>query len=164
MSILNAGKIAPAFELTTMDGGRLSLQQALANGPILLTFFKVSCPTCQFTFPFLQRMYSQLSTRKVQIWGIVQDDPQDAKEFAKAFGINFPILIDEPPYKISRSYGLTHVPSLFLVNADGSIESSVEGFAKADLEGIQRTLAQRLSATPPALFLPTEKIPQYKPG
>jgi len=56
------------------------------------------------------------------------------------------------------------VPSLFLVKADGRVEISSEGFSKADLLAIQKSLAQLLSATPPALFLPTEGIPEYKPG
>ena len=53
MPTLSAGKTAPTFQLATTTGERLSLPEALADGPVLLAFFKVSCPTCQFTFPFL---------------------------------------------------------------------------------------------------------------
>jgi peroxiredoxin len=164
MTTLNAGKTAPTFELATTTGERLSLPEALAGGPVLLAFFKVSCPTCQFTFPFLQRLHEQLREGGVKIWGVVQDKPQDGARFAAAFGVTFPILIDDSPYKVSRAYGLAHVPSLFLIKADGRVEISSEGFCKADLLAIQRTLAQSLSASPPALFLPTERIPEYKPG
>jgi hypothetical protein len=44
------------------------------------------------------------------------------------------------------------------------MEISSEGFCKSDLLTIQRSLAESLSTTPPALFLPTEKIPEFKPG
>ena len=164
MPTLSAGKTAPTFQLATTTGERLSLPEALASGPVLLAFFKVSCPTCQFTFPFLQRLYQQLREQGVQIWGVVQDKAQDGARFAATYGVTFPILIDDSPYKVSRAYGLTHVPSLFLVKPDGRIEISSEGFCKADLLAIQKSLAQLLSATPPALFLPTERIPEYKPG
>jgi peroxiredoxin len=164
MPTLSAGTTAPTFQLSTTTGERLSLPQGLAEGPVLLAFFKVSCPTCQFTFPFLDRIYRQLREQGVQVWGIVQDNAQDGARFASTFGVTFPILVDDSPYKVSRSYGLTHVPSLFLVQQDGRIEIFSEGFGKADLLNIQRSLAQSLSATPPALFLPTEKIPEYKPG
>ena len=164
MPTLSPGKIAPTFQLATTTGEHLSLQEALAGGPVLLAFFKVSCPTCQFTFPFLQRLYQQLREQGVQTWGIVQDKAQDGARFADTFGVAFPILIDDSPYKVSRAYGLTHVPSLFLVKPDGRIETSSEGFCKADLLAIQRSLAQLLSATPPALFFPNEKIPEFKPG
>jgi peroxiredoxin len=164
MPTLSTGMAAPNFQLTTIAGEQLSLPDALTGGPVLLAFFKVSCPTCQFTFPFLERIYQQLREQGVQIWGVVQDKAQDGARFAATFGVTFPILVDDSPYEVSRAYGLAHVPSLFLVKPDGLVEISGEGFAKADLLAIQRSLAQLLSATPPALFLPTEKIPEFKPG
>jgi peroxiredoxin len=164
MPALSVGRTAPIFELASTTGERLSLPEALAGGPVLLAFFKVSCPTCQFTFPFLERMYQQLLEQGVRIWGLVQDKATDGARFAATFGVTFPILIDDSPYKVSRSYGLEHVPSLFLVKADGQIEISSEGFCKADFLAIQKSLAQLLSAAPPTLFLPAERVPEYKPG
>jgi peroxiredoxin len=162
--MLSPGDSAPDFQLTTTAGERLSLQQALAAGPVLLAFFKVGCPTCQFTLPFLQRIHTQLDAPQVKIWGIVQDAAPDANRFAEAFGIDFPILIDDPPYKVSKAYRLSHVPSIFLVDGESRIDAASMGFAKADLLAIQRSLAERVSATPPPLFLATEKIPDFKPG
>ena len=164
MPTVTAGKTAPTFQLDTTTGERLSLPEALANGPVLLAFFKVSCPTCQFTFPFLQRLYEQLHEQGVQIWGVVQDKAQEGARFAANYGLRFPILIDDSPYKVSRAYGLTHVPTLLLIKPDGHVEICSEGFCKADLLVMQSSLAQLLSATPPALFLPTERVPEYKPG
>lgn len=164
MPTLAAGKPAPPFQLSTLTGERLSLAQSLAKGPVLLAFFKVSCPTCQFTFPFLERIYQQLHERGAQIWGIVQDRAHDGARFAAAYGVTFPILVDDAPYEVSRAYNLSHVPSLFLVKQDGSIEIASEGFAKSDLLTIHRSLAQTLSAAPPALFSANENIPEYKPG
>src|ERR1035437_5607231 len=164
MPLLSAGKTAPSFQLAATTGERLSLQEALTRGPVLLAFFKVSCPTCQFTFPFLQRLYAQMQERGVQIWGIVQGKAEDGARFASTFRVTFPILIDDSPYKVSQAYGLTHVPSLFLVKPDSHIEISGDGFCKADVLAIQQSLARSLSATPPTLFLPTERIPEFKPG
>ncbi len=164
MPTLSTGKTAPTFQLPTTTGQSLSLPEALARGPVLLAFFKVSCPTCQFTLPFLERIHQQLRGQGVQIWGVVQDKAQDGARFAATYGVTFPILIDAPPYKVSRAYGLVHVPSLFLVKPDGNVDVSSEGFCKADLLAIHKSMAQGLSATPPALFLPTEKIPEFKPG
>jgi peroxiredoxin len=164
MPLLGAGKTAPSFQLASATGDRFSLQEALTRGPVLLAFFKVSCPTCQFTFPFLQRLYTQLKEQGVQIWGIVQGKSEDSERFASIFRVTFPILIDDSPYKVSQAYGLSHVPSLFLVKPDSQIEISGDGFCKADLVSIQQSLARSLSSTPPTLFLPMEKIPEFKPG
>ncbi len=164
MPTLTTGRTAPSFQLVTTTGERLSMPEALAKGPVLLAFFKVSCPTCQFTFPFLERIYQQLREQGVQVWGIVQDKAKDGARFASTYGVTFPILVDDSPYQVSRTYGLAHVPTLFLVKPDGRIEAASEGFCKADLLSIQKSLGQLLSATPPALFLPNERVPEFKPG
>ncbi|PYV01708.1 MAG: hypothetical protein DMG26_12945, partial [Acidobacteria bacterium] len=76
----------------------------------------------------------------------------------------FPILIDEEPYETSQEYGLEYVPTLFLIAADGQVQISSDGFSKVDLLEIQKYFAKHFSVTPPSLFLPSEKIPEYKPG
>ncbi len=164
MSVLKAGKSAPHFGLIAIDGKKYSLQEGLKRGPVLAAFFKVSCPTCQYTFPFLERLYQQLSSSGVQVWGISQDGVRDSERFAREYSVTFPILIDDYPYKLSREYRLEYVPSIFLIAADGSIAIQSEGFAKRDLLEIQKSLAQTASASVGALFQPGEKVPDYKPG
>src|SRR5713226_4775429 len=115
MGNVAAGQIAPEFELKRTDGKSCSLKNALAQGPVLAAFFKVSCPTCQYTFPFIERIHQRFRRKGVQVLGISQDNARDSTRFAKEFGVTFPILIDDDDYAISRQYGLTHVPTLFLV-------------------------------------------------
>jgi peroxiredoxin len=164
MPVLNAGKLAPPFELTGLSGAKYSLQNGLARKPVVAAFFKVSCPTCQYTFPYLERLYQQFHQQGGQVWGIVQDEAPAALRFANEYGITFPILIDDYPYEISREYGLEYVPSIFLIEPDGQVALSSEGFCKADLLEIQRSLAQSLAASPGPLFLPKDRVPEYKPG
>lgn len=164
MPTMTTGKTAPPFELTGTSGEKFSLRDGLAKGPVVVAFFKVNCPTCQYTFPFLERLHQQLRAQGVQVWGIVQNDVKDGKHFAHDYGITFPILVDDEPHAVSRGYRLHYVPSIFLIGRDGQITRSSEGFVKADLLEIQKSLAQTLGASPPALFLPTERIPEYKPG
>ncbi len=164
MAATTAKKTAIPFELSTLDGNKQSWKDGLAKGPVLLAFFKVGCPTCQFTFPFLERIHQRFRDRGVQIWGISQDTAQDTRKFAQAYGVTFPILIDEKPYKVSAQYQVQFVPSLFLVTPDGHVEISGDGFAKQDLLGIHRYFVEHYSTTPPPLFGADEKIPEYKPG
>jgi len=164
VSTRSGGQTAPAFELTGIDGKQYSVRRALARGPVLAAFFKVECPTCQYAFRFLERLYQQFRTQGVQIWGISQDDARDSQRFAKEYGVSFPVLIDDYPYQISREYGLKYVPTLFLIAPDGRAKLTSDGFAKADLLEIQKLLAKHLSVTPPALFLPSDGVPEFKPG
>ena len=59
---------------------------------------------------------------------------------------------EEEGYPASNAFGITHVPSLFLVEPDGTISIASEGFVKADLESI----AQR-AALP--IFRADESVP-----
>jgi cytochrome c biogenesis protein CcmG/thiol:disulfide interchange protein DsbE len=164
MSVLGVGRPAPQFGLSAIDGKKYSLQEGLKHGPVLAAFFKIACPTCQYTFPFLERLYQQLRSSGVQIWGISQDGVRDSERFAEEYSVTFPILIDDYPYKLSRAYGLEYVPSIFLIAPEGIIAIESEGFAKRDLLEIQKSLAQALSASVGALFQPSEKVPDYKLG
>jgi peroxiredoxin len=150
--------------LTAIDGKSYSLQEALKNGPVLTAFFKVTCPTCQYTLPFLERLHQQLRAKGVQIWGVAQDGVKDSQRFARDYALTFPILIDDKPYRVSREYGLEYVPTLFLIEPDGAIAIESEGFAKRDLLAIQKSLAEALAAPLGELFSPRESVPEYKPG
>jgi peroxiredoxin len=164
MPTVTVGELAPPFELTGIDGNHYALKDVLARDPVLAAFFKVSCPTCQYTFPFLERLYQQFRSRGIQLWGIVQDKARDAQRFIKEYGVTFPILVDDEPYETSQEYRLEFVPTLFLIAPDGHVELSCDGFSKRDLLEMQRYFAKHFSQTPPPLFLAGEKVPEYKPG
>jgi peroxiredoxin len=164
MAAVAAGRLAPPFELIGMDGKPYRLLEALRQGPVLVAFLKVSCPTCQYAFPFVERIYQQLRPQGFQVWGISQDDARSSERFAREYGITFPLLIDDYPYETSRAYGLRYVPTLFLILPSGQVDLMSDGFARADLIEIQKRLAKHFSVTPPALFLPNERVPEFKPG
>ncbi|HEY0702853.1 MAG TPA: TlpA disulfide reductase family protein [Candidatus Acidoferrales bacterium] len=164
MSILTAGKMAPPISLKTLDGGSANLHDALKKGPVVAAFFKVSCPTCQFTAPFLERLHETYGGDKFTLWGISQDDAADTREFCKAFDVEFPILLEAPGYALSNQYGITTVPTVFVINPDGKLESVTEGFAKADLEGIAAVAAKAKGVPATPLFKPSEHVPAVKPG
>ncbi len=162
--MLEAGATAPQFSLRDLDGKPHSLSDALQKGPVLLAFFKISCPVCQFTFPFIERIFERYGGGKSAIWAISQDDVPDTRDFCKEFEITFPALPDGDDYPVSNLYGITNVPSLFLIEPDGTIGISVTGFSKKDLDAIAKNLAEVGSLPPSPLFAPSEIVPDYKPG
>jgi len=164
MSTIGRGQTAPRFELLGMDGKTHSLQEALTRGPILLAFFKISCPTCQYTFPFIERLYQQFRQNGIQIWAVSQDNAPANQAFVQEFGITFLILIDDYPYEASRTYGIKFVPTIFLIKSDGKVALMSDGFAKNDLLAIQKWFAKHFSVDPAPLFLPRERVPEFKPG
>jgi peroxiredoxin Q/BCP len=151
-----AGAKAPPFRLAGLDGTAQSLDDILARGPVLLAFFKISCPVCQLTAPYLQRLSAN---NALQVIGISQDDASATSGFAKRFGLTFSTLLDssDENYPASNAYGITSVPSLFLVEPDGNISRSFPGFSKRDFEEI----GQRAGVAP---FGPEDHVPEWKAG
>jgi peroxiredoxin len=165
MAALTAGKNAPDFELRAMDGKRFILREELARGPVLLAFFKVSCPTCQYAFPFLQRLEQAYGHKSVRIIGVSQNEPRETANFTKEFGISFPVLLDDTKkYPASNAYGLTNVPTIFWVAGDGTIEVSSVGWVKADFEAVSRKMAEAVSTAPAAIFRPGEDVRDFRAG
>jgi len=165
MPALIAGKVAPDFELTTVDGKSLRLSDTLARGPVVLAFFKVSCPTCQYAFPLYERLFKAYQNRHVTLIGVSQNDARDTAAFVKEFGITFPMLLDDTAkYPVSNAYGLTNVPTLFWIASDGEIEVSSVGWSKADFDQINRKMAEAETKAPAPLYKPGEDILDFRAG
>ena len=165
MTNIVAGNTAPGFSLKALDNKEYSLCTVMARGPVVAAFFKISCPVCQFTFPFLERLYRRYGGDGLTFLGISQDDARSTMSFAKEYGVTFPILIDdENGYVASNAYGLSNVPTIFLIDTDGTVKVSSMGFDKKDLETIAANLAERKKTSLAALFRPDEVVPANKPG
>jgi peroxiredoxin len=165
MAALATGTKAPDVELKTLDGKPFSLTDNLGQGPVVLAFFKVSCPTCQYALPFLERLHKAYGHNGVTLVGVSQNDAGDTAAFNKEFGITFPVLLDDTrSYPASNAYGLTNVPSIFWVAQDGEIEVSSVGWLKKDFEEINRRMAEAGKITPAVVFKPGEDVRDFRAG
>lgn len=166
MPALQAGVKAPEIKLPLLDGREFSLNHARQRGPVVVAFFKVSCPVCQYTFPYLERIYQAYrESRKVTVVGVSQDDAKDTAAFNRDFGVSFPTLLDpDGKYPASNAYKLTNVPSIFLISPEGEVETSIIGWSKQEMEDLSRRLAEMSGAVPIAVVQAGEKVPDYKPG
>jgi len=156
--------MAPGFSLKSLDNKEYPLNTVLERSPVVAAFFKVSCPVCQFTFPFLERLHKRYGGDGVTFLGISQDDLRATQNFAKEYGVTFPLLLDENGYPVSNAYGLTNVPTIFLIDTDGTVKVSCMGFDKKDLEKIAANLAERKKISLAPLFRSDEVVPANKPG
>lgn len=165
MAALTAGTKAPDFSLATVDSKKFSLRDALTRGPVVAAFFKVSCPVCQYAFPYLERLHKTYGGEKITIVGISQDDQRYTSAFLKEYGVTFPTLLDDPNgYAVSNAYGLTNVPSWFLIGQDGEIEISSVGWVKQEMEDLNRKLAEAQQSSPKPLFKPGEDVRDFRAG
>jgi peroxiredoxin len=164
MPALTVGTAAPEIKLTSTKGANFSLQQALKRGPVVAAFFKISCPVCQFTLPYLERIYEAYTGSKVAIVGISQDEQEYSEDFARDYGLSFPLLLDPVDrYPASNAYDITHVPSIFLIT-DGEVKLSIVGWDKRDMETLNAEVARASGVPVQPFFRKGEDVPTSKAG
>jgi peroxiredoxin len=153
--MLKEGQKAPDCELEQLGGGRVSLREILEQGPAAIVFFKVSCPTCQLALPFLDR----LRDSALPVYAVSQDDAARTREFLRLFPVKLPMLLDSAAagYPASNAFGIEYVPSLFVIEQDGTVTETCEVFDRRAYEELGRRAGR-------AIFEPGESVPLYQPG
>ena len=165
MTALTEGKPAPDFTLPTMEGEAFQLHEALARGPVVAAFFKVSCPVCQFALPFLERIYRAYRNQKVTLIGISQNAKKETAAFIKQYDLSFPVLLDDTKsYLVSNAYGLTNVPTIFWIDQDGKIEISSVGWVKKEVEEINRRAGEISGDRARPVFRAGEQVADFRAG
>ena len=157
MTDFQKGMTAPDFSL-----GNFTLLKELQKGPLLLTFYKKTCPTCQFTYPFFEKIHKHYTGKNFQVVGIAQDP--ETKEFSTQYGITFPLICDTPTYEVSRQYHLVNVPTTFLVLPNGKIDFLTIGFLKKELEKLSQKISNTSGKPLFDIFLKSDNVPEFKPG
>ena len=154
--LLDPGSPAPEFRLPQLDGDPVALREVLANGPALIAFYKTTCPVCQLTFPFLERIHK---AGKLLVYAVSQDDADDTREFNREFGLTLPTLLDSgrSGYPVSDAFGISSVPSMFLIERDGAIARVIEGWSKRDIESLGELAGVRV-------IRQGDNVPEWKAG
>jgi peroxiredoxin len=152
--VLATGQQAPDVPFCTLDGQPTTLREVVAQGPALFAFYKVTCPVCMLALPFLER----LRGRGIQIVPVAQNSPREARQFDSDFRVHTVLADPEADqYPASNAFGITHVPSLFLVQPDGTISWSSVGFMKKDLIDLGHRAGVRM-------FNDLDVVPEAKSG
>ncbi|MCX8164492.1 MAG: TlpA family protein disulfide reductase [Aquificaceae bacterium] len=157
---LKLGEKATSFELPDTGGHFYSLEET--QGEKLLVFYKTTCPTCQLTLPFVEKLY-RLYGDRVSVWGIAQDPDHAVENFSKTYRLTFPQLIDYPDYGVSADYDVQVVPTLYFINSGGFVEFVSSSFVKREILKLNELLASLIGLEPEDIFK-GHNVPELKPG
>lgn len=120
----------------------MTLDRIIAGRTTLIYWIKTECPVCQMAMPYLERMSSKLAEggpSDGQLVVLTQNDPAELDRFRQNYGCRTVSILCEPePYPSADSYGLTHVPTWFLVGPDSKILDSGMSFAPSELTACYR--------------------------
>lgn len=159
LAALEPGERFPDIELETESGDRF------VAGPreALYGFFKTTCPTSEMMWPYLDRI-REIGAKGLSTYAVSQDDRADTAAYNRRLGVQLETLYDPAPWNASSALGLTNVPTLFLVGANGRIRETVVGFQRPRLEDLARRAAKLAGRPAPRLFRIGDTIPLIVPG
>jgi peroxiredoxin len=151
MAPLTPGTAAPPIEGIELGGE-----------PLALFFYKVTCPVCQMTAPKADVLANAYPTH---VRGIGQDPSPRLAQFATEYGAaEFDSVSDAPPYEASDAYGIETVPTLFVVDAAGTIVETVESWSREGYNRASKTLAGLLGQPYVEISNAGDGLPPFRPG
>lgn len=111
-----AGDRAPTFALENTDGQTINLADLLANGPVVLTFYRgVWCPYCNMELQALEEARSDVAARGAQLVAISMQTAANSRKSIRDNKLGFPILID-PRGTVADAYGLRFALPDYLID------------------------------------------------
>jgi len=152
MPAVEIGTVAPPFRLEDFDGKAHSLDELRQGDLLLLVFYHSECPTCRLSMPFIGNLARAVRSDRMKIWGVSQDGKNESLKFARASGLDMPILVDADPYPVSQAYGLTNVPTLFLIDSTRTVLDQCVGFTRDDFVRIAQAVARNADTPAPDIF------------
>lgn len=125
------------------------------HGELALAFFKVSCPVCQMVTPKI----AALAEAGVKVLAVGQDPVPALRTYRDRFAQTVPTVSEPPPYPVSSAYGITSVPTLFLVASDGVIRAAVGAWDRDAWNSL--TIVGGGSGP---ISKPSDGLPAFRPG
>jgi uncharacterized membrane protein YphA (DoxX/SURF4 family) len=119
---LSEGVAAPLFELPTLDGGRLGLEELLAaRRPLALVFVEPDCGACE---PVIIDLADLAAERAGDVGvAVLSRDGVTGDPLPHYYDVH-PVLLQRHR-EVALAYGVTAVPSAVLVTPEGRIASPV---------------------------------------
>ncbi|MGW3123983.1 peroxiredoxin-like family protein [Streptomyces sp. NPDC001107] len=103
---LTVGAQAPRFSLGSATGETLTLDGLLADGPVVLTFYRGAwCPYCNLALRALQQHHEAITARGARLVAVSPQIPDESLTLAEKHDLAFDVLSDIGS-AIAKQYGL----------------------------------------------------------
>jgi peroxiredoxin len=126
---LEKGDLAPAFELTTLDGKKMKLSDYRGK-KVILNFWATWCPPCKAEIPDMEKFYSNYKEKNIAILGVnltkAEQDQSAVKSFVKEYGVTYPIPLDKES-SVAEMYQVSAIPTSYIIDPQGIIIQKIVG-------------------------------------
>jgi peroxiredoxin len=136
------GQAVPLFDVETVDGKRIRLQD-LRGKVVLLAFWASWCGECVADIPLHKDLYAAFgSNERFAMLGLSLDrSAETVRDFTESHGMEWPqgILGDWSQTKVPSQYAVPFIPRMYLIDQNGILIDTVRG--PRTREAIEKALA-----------------------
>lgn len=134
---------APALYLRNLSGLPESLED-YSGRVILVNNWATWCPPCKAEMPTLQAYYDEHVAEGLTVIAIEAGSPAaEVKQFARSFGLTFPIWVD-PKTAALEAFNNASLPNSYVIDRTGTVRLAWVG--EIDRDSLEKHVAPLLSA------------------
>jgi thiol-disulfide isomerase/thioredoxin len=137
-------KMAPAFEVTALDGSHFNLD-AMGGRVVLIDFWATWCGPCNVELPHMKKIAKEFAGQPLVIISVSWDnDEAKWKSFIQKNDMTW-MQYRDADHKLSNLFEINAIPHYFTIDSDGVLTAEMLGEG-SDVEGKLKKLVARARA------------------
>ncbi len=129
----NLGSKAPNFQATTVDDGKIELEDYQGR-VVILDFMATWCGPCKEEIEHLKKIRSKYESEEVKIISIDIDDTETTEQvrsFKNNYNANWTFVINGKD--VAQRYDVTAIPKIYIIDREGRISFKRTGVTSEDV-------------------------------
>jgi peroxiredoxin len=138
---------AQNFRTTDLNGKKVSLEDFLGKGPVVVDFWATWCKPCIKELPYIQKMMDEYAERGLTVLTVTIDSPKTqsrVKPFMKGRRFDFPVLLDASQDVFRKLQGKGSVPYVVVLDSQGYIRYRHTGYRPGDEKELEKAVLELL--------------------
>ncbi len=133
------------FTLLTLEGEKFDFRE-LKGKVVFMNFWASWCSPCVAEMPNIQYLYNSYKDRSNMVFVMISldRDPEKARKFIKRKDFSFPIFTPDYTSGIPGIYESSSIPTTFVLNKEGFIDTKKIGMANYDTNEFRKYLDKLL--------------------
>ena len=139
------GETAPLFTLPDIDADKPAISlESLRGKTVYVDFWASWCAPCLRSMPLINELYGKYRDQDFEVIAINVDDPiEDGQDFLLDNPLDYLIAADTDN-TVLNEFGVTGMPTSFLIDKEGVIRMVHMGFRGNDIETIEAAVLELL--------------------